>query len=103
MRIRIEVVRYEDEGLVWLAGALDVHTADDVRGRLWRLLIEGVTDIVVDASRLLSMDRIGLDVLDAVSHLVVERQGRFVVCSPSPAIGDFLTRAPIPATITIIR
>jgi anti-anti-sigma factor len=97
------VVRYESEALVSLVGPLDVHTVGRVRERLWQLLIEGCTQIVIDASGLTSMDRVGLDVLDAVSCLVVERQGRFVVCSPSEEIGDFLARVRIPSTITIVR
>lgn len=72
-----------------------------VRERLWALLLEGVTEIVIDARGLTSMDRVGLDVLDAVSGLVVERRGRFVVCSPSEKIVDFVLRARIPAMTMI--
>jgi anti-anti-sigma factor len=100
--MRVDVVRYEDEALVWLAGALYFDTVGELRERLWALVIEGVTEIVVDARELTSMDRVSLDVLDAVSRLVVDRQGRFVVCSPSEEIGAFLARARVPATITII-
>jgi anti-anti-sigma factor len=100
--MRLHVVRYEDEALVWLVGSLDVHTVGEVRERLWALLIEGFTKIVVDASCLTSMDRVGLGVLDAVSGLVVERRGHFVVRSPSEEIGDFLAGVAVPSTITIV-
>lgn len=99
--MRVDAVRYEGEALVRLVGSLDCQTVGEVRERLWALLIEGVTEIVVDAGGLTSMDRIGLDVLDAVSRLLVEHGGRFVICSASETIGDFVTRARVPA-ITIV-
>jgi hypothetical protein len=55
--MRVHVVRYERETLVWLAGTLHFHTVGEVRERLWALLVEGVRDIVVDARDLMAMDR----------------------------------------------
>jgi anti-anti-sigma factor len=69
-----------------LSGSLDVRRTAEVRAQVYALLNGCVGDVVVDVSRVDSIDMTTLKLL-AVANLVAEREGRRVVLrGASPAV-----------------
>jgi anti-anti-sigma factor len=73
-----------------LSGALDVRRTADVRARLYKELARSSGDVVVDISRVESIDITTLKML-AVANRAAERQARRVVLrGASPAVRRLL-------------
>ena len=74
-----------DANILALAGALDVRRTAEVRAAVYARLAGGTGDVLVDVSRVDSVDLTTLK-LFAVANRVAERDGRRVVlrgCSPA--------------------
>ena len=73
-----------------LTGALDVRRTADVRARVYDMIAIGTGDVVVDISRVESIDMTMLKML-AVANRVAEREARRVVLrGASPGVRRFL-------------
>jgi len=67
-----------ESGTLVLSGALDVRRTAEVRAQLYQVLERGSGDVIVDISRVESIDITTLKLL-AVANRVAEREGRRVV------------------------
>ena len=84
-----------------LAGALDVRRTAEVRARLYELLESETGDVVVDISRVDSIDITTLKLL-AVANRVAEREARRVVLrGASPGVRRLLHLAHLRSQIPI--
>lgn len=73
-----------------LSGSLDVRRTAEVRAQVYALLDRGTGDVLVDVSRVDSMDMTTLKLLAVANH-VAEREGRRVVLrGASPAVRRLL-------------
>ncbi len=73
-----------------LSGVLDVRRTADVRAAVYAELARSTGDVIVDVSRVDSIDMTTLKML-AVANRVAERQARRVVLrSPSPGVRRLL-------------
>ena len=73
-----------DDDVVALSGLLDGRRAAETRGKLWELIDRSDGDVVVDLSRVESMDATVMSVL-AAAAVRLKRGGRRVVlrgCAP---------------------
>ena len=83
------------------SGALDVRRTAEVRDQVYRLLESGEGDVVVDISRVDSIDMTTLKLL-AVANRAAERQGRRVVLrGASPGVRRLLHIAHLRSRIPV--
>ncbi len=84
-----------------LSGALDVRRTAEVRAQVYLLLESGTGDVVVDISRVDSIDITTLKLL-AVANRVAERKGRRVVLrGASPGVRRLLHLAHLRSKIPV--
>src|SRR3954470_24410812 len=91
----------DDNATLELAGALDVRRTAEVRAQVYALLETCTGDVVVDVSRVESMDMTTLK-LFAVANRVAERDGRRVVLrGASPGVRRLLHFAHLRSRIPV--
>jgi anti-sigma B factor antagonist len=71
--------------VVVLHGALDVHSAPEVRGRLREVLGQHLDEIIIDLHQVDFMDSTGLGVLIGVRRSAQDADTRLVLARPSRA------------------
>ena len=91
----------DESATLELSGALDVRRTAEVRAQVYRLLESGEGDVVVDISRVDSIDMTTLKLL-AVANRAAERQGRRVVLrGASPGVRRLLHIAHLRSRIPV--
>ena len=91
----------DESATLELSGALDVRRTAEVRAQVYRLLESGEGDVVVDMSRVDSIDITTLKML-AVANRAAERQGRRVVLrGASPGVRRLLHLAHLRSRIPV--
>jgi anti-anti-sigma factor len=91
----------DESATLELSGALDVRRTAEIRAQVYRLLEGGRGDVVVDISRVDSIDITTLKLL-AVANRVAERDGRRVVLrGASPGVRRLLHLAHMRSQIPV--
>ncbi|MGR7001300.1 STAS domain-containing protein [Yinghuangia aomiensis] len=79
-----------DDHELYLRGALDVHTAADVRQRVHTAVDRGAGDFVLDVSEVEILDATGLGLLVAIHRRAGRRERRFVLRGVTPPVHRIL-------------
>lgn len=80
----------DDEAVVAVKGELDFHSAPKLREQIIELLGGGVRTMVIDLGELEFIDSSGLGVLVAGLKRMRDREGKFLLRSPSPRTAKVL-------------
>ncbi|UGQ14250.1 STAS domain-containing protein [Yinghuangia sp. ASG 101] len=75
-----------DNSDLHLSGALDVHSAADVRSRVHEAIDGGEGDFVLDVSGVDALDATGLGLLVAIHRRAGRRERRFILRGVTPAV-----------------
>lgn len=87
MSCSIHMEQHRQALIVRLAGELDHHAADSVRGQMEDAIIRGkVTHLILSLRDLSFMDSSGIGVILGRYKLITSRGGRMIVCDVSPAV-----------------
>lgn len=78
-QLRIDLQSEGANARLGLEGELDVHTAPNLGDALQKVLDDGATTIVIDASRLRFCDSSGIQVLVQARERAVESGGKIVM------------------------
>jgi anti-sigma B factor antagonist len=91
------------DGVVWVAGELDLTTSESLRAGLRQAVEAGHIEIVVDLTELRFIDSTALSVLAAVLKELRPKGGTIVVRNPAPMADKVLRLSGLASLLTIVH
>jgi anti-anti-sigma factor len=87
----VSVIDIDDDALVTISGALDAATCETLSRRLQPLLMDSVSDVVVDLSHIVFADSTAAHLLTQLSLELLGGGRRLILTNPSRSVARLLS------------